>query len=192
MAKGNGGTRSSSISSQTKSDNYILAYTAKGGPDYKFFSKYDTDENRSAFFSFLDNAPKENGSMVYRGTHLLTGDVEKIITGQYEEGISEFPLSMVSDNTAGILSFSKDSVRTLGYSGSMPKLKSGYDKFQNEPMRVRFQVETNGKNFVDISNRSHYKEEQEVVAKASAVRFTYMGAEYRNNGGFWVIKLKEK
>ena len=191
MAKSNGTTRSS-VSKSSKSDNYILAYTSKGGPDYRFFSQYDTPENREAFMAFLDNAPKENGTTIFRGTHLLTGDIEKILAGQYEEGVSEFPASLLGNNSADVLSLSRDAVRTLGYSGQMPKPKSGYDKFQNEPMRIRFQVETTGKNFVDISSKSHYQVEKEVVAKASKAKFTYMGAEYRQNGGFWVIKLKER
>ena len=122
---------------------------------------------------------------------MLSGDIVRGTSfGEWEEGKTEFTGDMLGANSAQILSFSKDPERVLGYGGMKPSPKRGYDTFENQPQRVKFQVETTGKGMVDISSKSHYKVEQEAVAKTSS-KFVYMGAEYKQSGAFWIIKLKE-
>lgn len=72
--------------------------------------------------------------------------------------------------------------------GTKPWPKKSYDKFQNEPMTVRFIVKTKGKHFVDISKQSHYKQEQEVVTPTKT-RFRLKNMNYR--GSWWDIELDE-
>lgn len=200
MAKGNGSTRGvdkthkeiySRGKAQKDIDGYIQAYTAKGGEDYRFWSKFDTEENRQKMMSWMDSQTKVNGKNLYRGSYMLSGDiVQNLVYGGWEEGKTIISPKEISGNPAGLLSFTQNKDYVFSYEGYKPSPKSNYDRFENEPIRVMFSVETSGKNFVDITNKSHYKQERESVAKASSSKFIYSGSEYQN--GYWLIKLKEK
>ena len=173
-------------------DGYIQAYTAKGGADYGLVSEYDTPANREKFMKWMDGQEKLDGVPLYRASHILAGDiVNNIVYGGWKEGETEIDSSYISNNSAGLLAFSRQSTRVFSYGGSMPKKNPKYDRFENEPMHVKFRVDTSGKNFVDIASRSHYPEEQEAVARNSA-KFSYMGEEFHERGQWWEIKLKEK
>lgn len=192
MGKGSGGTRSGLSSADRDVLGYIQAITAKGGQDYQFFAKYDTPENREKFSSWLDAQSKVDGENLYRGSYLLSGDITKyLVLGEWEEGKTIISGDMISGNSNGLLHFSKDSQRVFGYEGMKPKPKAEYDRFENEPMRVKFNIETQGVSFVDISSSSHYQEEKEAVAKSSS-KFIFMGAVYHSSPSYWEIKLREK
>lgn len=192
MAKGNGGTRTAMPSSlQKEIDGYIQAYTAKGGPDYSLWSQFDTEENRQKMMTWMDKQPKVSGENLYRGSWMLSGDiVNNLVFGGWKEGETIVTPEIISGNPAGLLSFTKNSTAVFSYEGFKPKPKATYDKFENEPMRVKFVVQTSGKNFVDITKKSHYSSENESVAKASSTRFVFAGARYVND--YWEVNLKEK
>lgn len=196
MAKGSGNTRSqgpsgSGTQAPPEVDGFIKAYTAKGGPDYSFFSQFYSTANAEKTKQWMDGQPKLDGVSVFRGSQMLSGDIVNFIVYEgWKAGETIIPTELISDNPSGLLPFSRQSTRVLSYGGSTPKPKPEYDRFENEPMTVKFEVETSGVNFVDIAKLSHYPEEQEAVAKKNA-RFKYMGAEYKDVGAYWLIKLKE-
>ena len=196
MAKNSGTTRlrmSGTHSAQVppEVDGFIKAYTAKGGPDYRFFSQFYNTENAEKTKKWMDDQPKLDGVSVFRGSQMLSGDIVNFIVYEgWKAGETIIPTELISGNPSGILAFSKQSTRVLSYGGTTPKPKPEYDRFENEPITVKFEVETSGVNFVDIARLSHYPEEQEAVAKKNA-RFKYIGAEYKDIGSYWLIKLKE-
>lgn len=195
MAKGAGGTRSNAPKNgqvvPSEVDGFIKAYTAKGGPDYGFFSQFYSTANAEKTKRWMDDQPKLDGVSVFRGSQMLSGDIVNFIVYEgWKKGETIIPTELISDNPSGLLAFSRQSSRVLSYGGSTPKPKAGYDRFENEPITVKFEVETAGVNFVDITKLSHYPEEQEAVAKKNA-RFKYMDAEYMERGAYWLIKLKE-
>lgn len=190
MAKGSGNTRSTGI--QNSVDAYIQAYTAKGGPDYSLVSSGDTEKNREKFINWLDSAPKVNGDTIYRGSQILSGDIlYNLIYGGWKENETIVDSSYISNNSAGILSFTRNKESVFSYAGSKPRPNPKYDRFENELAHVKFTVKTSGEHFVDISKKSHYPDEREVVAKSNT-KFIYMGKQFHQVGQWWEIFLKEK
>lgn len=176
----------------TDIDNFIKVYTSKGGIDYSRYSKYDTSENVTKCIKFLDKQPKIKNNILFRGSYILSGDiVNNIVYGNWKEGETILSGNEIGSSNNNFLSFSKNGNRVFGYTESKPKPKEDYDKFENEPKRVRYSISTKGKNFVDISKKSIYPEEQECLAVKKSSRFKYLGATYHEKGDYWDIKLEE-
>lgn len=171
--------------------NYIAAYTAKGGADYHLFEEYDTLGAMKETLQWLDNAPKVDGVELYRGTHMLSGDiVNRFVYGGLSEGQVVTLKDINGEDNGSIISFTRDKDRIFSYSGYMPEKNPDYDEFENEAMRLTIKVKTKGGGFVDIQKYSHYEVEQECITKDTN-KYKFINAEFISPSLGWQVNLEE-
>jgi len=140
-------------------DAAIKSHTAKGG---EFASKYPW---KPEYLSILKNAIKKQKPITaWRGLWFKEGDWDKV----YEQYIN--PGNIIT--WPGIQSFTKDKIRASAYG-------SGGEIF--------LKVEIILNKYLDISEKSFYKQEEEVIS--IDIKWTTISAEYKN--GSWYVKGKQ-
>lgn len=158
-----------------KIQGIIKAMTAYGG-DCEDYEHFWNDDNIILFNEWMRQQPKVSGITLYRG---YTFD-------EFYYNEANFRLCSVVGSdalTQGVLpSFTTDMLRAVGYANEFGEI--GMDN----SVKVLFSIKTCGKAFVDISNLSFYKSENEHKCTDS-VKLKVVAFERK--AGLWQITMKE-
>ena len=164
------------MTTEEKAIAYIKATTAFGGDDYQNYSGDYSYENRVEFESWLAEQTKASGITLYRGYCFESHYWDDCFV---QEGsiIGEDQMTAEMDLPA----FTLGQIRAVNY---MNEFGGGVG---NCGTKVFFEIQTNGKYFVDISAHSRYKENE-----FRCVRGTQLLVEsITQKGGYIHIKCTE-
>lgn len=154
-------------------DGFIKAITAWGGEDYPAYESFYTDENKALYESWLREQPKVDGKTLFRG-YVFDADyfgLEYLHVGDIlcMDNLTQLDMPSFS-STLQLYCFEFGEV-TL-----------------SDNIKVVFEVNTHGKYFVDISEKSFYKSEREYKC-TSDVKLKIESIAKKH--GYWHIKLEE-
>lgn len=138
----------------------IKAYSAKGG---QYASKYPfSAEKKSLLEKELSNSNYKTSQEIYRGINVSEKQWEEMFYKMYDGKDLEVNLS-------GLQSFTKERSRAFGYGSGGQKII----------YRVEKGTTLHGQ---DISDRSIYPEEKEVLLANNKMKATYKDIEFMDNG----------
>lgn len=158
-----------------KHEAYIKAMTSFGGDEERDFAQYYTDEYEQALEEWLVEQPKATGITLFRGYKF---DARFFEDCNLNEGEIVTPWALTAFYHPA---FTTDTLRAVKY---INEFGNAYDEY----VKVLFELRTSGKYMVNVSELSHYPEENEYHATKDA-RFKVVSN--KRTGGFYTITLEE-